>query len=123
MADEELARLHRRMLLRRQGYDRHRTHVQEYRAYARSIAEKLPFPWHPVGCHNPSNDRQGNSYGADHIVLDTAISIGRLYRQAGDALCKPWRDFNGNLWADSDGPTCKRCLDIASRLMQPQPPA
>lgn len=40
-------------------------------------------------------------------------------REPGDALCKPARRFTANLWCDRTGeqPTCKRCVEIAERIV------
>lgn len=54
--------------------------------------------------------------GNDHLVTSVEIRLGRLYRKAGDALCKPRRKF----WDLSPGhapkANCSACLAIAQRL-------
>lgn len=61
--------------------------------------------------------RQGaRSNGGYHAVLNEALKLGRLERQAGDALCKPRAQF----WGLEKTPncthvTCPRCTAVATR--------
>lgn len=64
------------------------------------------------------------SMGANHVVLDEPLSIGRLRREAGDALCIPRRRFRnldvheGETVRRASGETvsCAACLQSAERL-------
>ncbi|MGY5129230.1 hypothetical protein [Streptomyces nigrescens] len=52
---------------------------------------------------------------ARHIVLDTPL-VGRLRREAGDALCRPAYEFYELERGDVDGEaTCRTCLERAAR--------
>ncbi|MCL6302840.1 hypothetical protein [Streptomyces kronopolitis] len=52
---------------------------------------------------------------ARHIVLDVPLN-GRLWREAGDALCRPSYEFYELERGDVDGEaTCKKCIDRAAR--------
>jgi hypothetical protein len=57
--------------------------------------------------------------GADHIVLDSPLEYGRLRRNSGDALCKPYGKFR-YLMEMEDGrwPTCVTCKRQAIRLIE-----
>jgi len=57
--------------------------------------------------------------GADHIILDSPLEYGRLRRNSGDALCKPYGKFR-YLMEMRDGrcPTCKACKRQALRLIK-----
>lgn len=62
--------------------------------------------------------RQGEfSNGAEHYITNQAIHVGRLHREAGDALCRPQRTFWGlDPRPERTDATCKRCIEIAGRL-------
>ncbi|MEF3114501.1 hypothetical protein [Streptomyces chrestomyceticus] len=52
---------------------------------------------------------------ARHIVLDAPLT-GRLYRETGDALCRPAVDFYELERTDLEGDaTCKKCVERAAR--------
>ncbi|MCX5445990.1 hypothetical protein [Streptomyces nigrescens] len=52
---------------------------------------------------------------ARHIVLDTPL-VGRLRREAGDALCRPACEFFELERGDVGGEaTCRKCLERAAR--------
>lgn len=112
----QLDMLHAQTRRRHPTYESAKADWQQYTDFARTITARLPFRWHPVGVSNPRNNQRGGRYAEDHIVLDEPVAVNRLHRGAGDALCKPAQQFHGNLWVDSDDPTCKRCLEIAERL-------
>ena len=115
---EQLATLHRRAHRRHHGnVTALKADWRAYSAYADALAARLPFRWHPVACDNPTQNHSGYTNGQDHIVLDEPFDSGRLHRRAGDALCRP-HHAGGNLWGESDGPTCKRCLEIAERITE-----
>ena len=53
-------------------------------------------------------------------LAEALAEVDRLRaREPGDALCKPARRFTANLWCDRIGeqPTCKRCVEIAERIV------
>lgn len=57
--------------------------------------------------------------GANHAVLTTEFTAGRLRRKAGDALCKPASQFWGlerHRSFEEQGVNCQRCREIAKRL-------
>jgi hypothetical protein len=73
------------------------------------------------GAHHPRD--AGNAAGREHLVVASDLSLGRLKREDGDALCKSRHKFWG-LYANPDrAATCKRCLAIAARhaLILPEP--
>ena len=56
--------------------------------------------------------------GANHAVLTAPLTVGRLVRQAGDALCKPASNFWGleqHRSFEKQGVDCQRCREIAAR--------
>jgi hypothetical protein len=81
---------------------------------AADLIERLPFAAHVAHAYTP---RETGGYGGrDHIVVDEFVSHGRLWRVAGDALCKPRGKFWGLHPVDAGRPpTCKRCVAIAGR--------
>lgn len=84
--------------------------------YLRDLLAQLPFPWHVEHAYTP---RETAMYGgADHIVVDEAIRIGRLIRKPGDALSRPRAKFWG-LSAVEDGrlPTSLADIKIAERIV------
>ena len=108
----DLLELHR-IMSRRIGYDERKRRFQAYHSAVKPVCDRLPFKWKIVGVDNPWNNHNGFCYGADHIVLEEEIAIGRLKREKGDALCKKAAKFNGNLWVDPHSEsvvTCKACL-------------
>lgn len=122
---DELNRLHQaatRKMHRQTGwYERKKVAWAAYHTFADALAARLPFRWHAVACDNPTQNHTGTTNGADHIVVDEALAIGCIVRQPGDALCRPVsRAWGANLWGESNGPTCKRCLEIAERIIQNQ---
>ncbi|GHP00595.1 hypothetical protein KSF_106420 [Reticulibacter mediterranei] len=113
-----LERLHRLATSRHRSYVDARAAWKTYRLFAAELTAQLPMAWHPVGCDNPSQNISGTTNGADHIVLDDAWENGRFKRSKNDTLCQVWAKFNGNLFVDSDGPTCKQCLTRAITIVE-----
>jgi hypothetical protein len=74
--------------------------------------------WHAEGAYNPSD--RGSNAGADHIVLEEPVHVGRLVRAKGDPLCKPAKKFWGLTGPDkSRVVTCHHCIRQALRLGMP----
>jgi len=61
--------------------------------YLRVLLKQLPFSWHIA--HAYTAQETATYGGADHIVVDEPIRIGRLSREHGDALSRPQRKFWG----------------------------
>lgn len=83
--------------------------------YLRGLLARLPFSWHVEHAYTP---RETAMYGgADHIVVDEEIRIGRLVRKPGDALSRPRAKFWG-LSGVEDGrlPTSLADIKIAERV-------
>lgn len=54
--------------------------------------------------------------GGDHIVVDETVTIGRIHRSPGNALCKARRSFKALLpGGEERTASCKRCIEIAER--------
>lgn len=77
-----------------------------------SVAEQPPFVVY--GAYHPRD--RGMAHGAEHWVTTKPLAIGQLRRRPGDALCKPARKFWGLYAHPEREPTCKRCIEIATRL-------
>lgn len=77
----------------------------------------MPWYWHQEYAYSP---RQGpNSRGRTHIVLDTAVQVGRMRRRCGDALCKPRDKFFGlsrECEPVPDEMVCPRCNELRERF-------
>jgi len=91
---------HRRMMRSAWGSQEHeeltRQHdewVERRAAYLRQLLAKLPFRWHVAHAYTPRETATHG--GADHIVVDDEVRIGRLVRHPGDALSRPARKFWG----------------------------
>jgi hypothetical protein len=61
--------------------------------YLRELLARLPFAWHVA--HAYTAQETATYGGADHIVVDEPVRIGRLVREPGDALSRPKRKFWG----------------------------
>lgn len=85
--------------------------------YLRDLLAQLPFRWHIA--HAYTAQETGSYGGADHIVVDEPVHIGRLKREAGDALSRPARKFWGlHAVAEKDRmPTSLADIKIAERLV------
>lgn len=81
-----------------------------------SLLERLPFAAHIEHAYTP---RETALYGgADHVVVEEEVRIGRIRRRARDALCKSRRAFWGlNRGGEDRVPSCKRCVEIAERAL------
>ena len=99
---------------------RHDALVEQRAAYLRGLIEQLPFRWHVEHAYTP---RETGSYGgADHIVVDDEVQIGRLVRHPGDALSRIRAKFWG-LSAVEEGrlPSSVADIKIAERLVSTPP--
>jgi hypothetical protein len=76
----------------------------------------LPFEAH---IEHAYTSRETATYGGgDHIVVDETVTIGRIHRSPGNALCKARRSFKALLPGGEDHtPNCKRCIEIAERVL------
>lgn len=85
-------------------------------AYLRDLLAQLPFRWHVEHAYTP---RETAMYGgADHVVVDEAVRIGRLQREPGDALSRPRAKFWGlSHVADDRLPTSLADIKIAERIV------
>lgn len=83
--------------------------------YLRELLARLPFSWHVEHAYTP---RETAMYGgADHIVVDEEIRIGRLVRKPGDALSRPRAKFWGLSGVEDDRlPTSLADIKIAERV-------
>lgn len=61
--------------------------------YLRDLLARLPFRWHIEHAYTPQET--GSYGGADHIVVDEEVRVGRLVRQPGDALSRVRKKFWG----------------------------
>jgi hypothetical protein len=72
--------------------------------------------WSVAHAYTPNE--QATYGGGDHLLLQQPLVMGRLRREAGDALCKPARRFNHLMEVSprsSPLPNCKHCLRLAPR--------
>jgi hypothetical protein len=84
--------------------------------YLRELLGQLPFSWHIEHAYTP---RETAMYGgADHIVVDEEIRIGRLVRTSGDALSRPRAKFWGLSGVEQGRlPTSLADIKIAERIV------
>lgn len=108
--------LHRMATARgRIGYTERKRRYDALQVAATALCARLPFRWHARAMDNPTQNHTGSTNGSLHIVLDEPYSNGRLQRNAGKSLCGcPM----ANLWNPADGVTCKRCLEMAQRIVE-----
>lgn len=87
-------------------------------AYLRDLLARLPFRWRIA--HAYTARETANYGGADHIVVNEPIRIGRLVREPGDALSRPRRKFLA-LYEVEEGrlPTSHSDIKIAERIVTP----
>lgn len=88
--------------------------------YLRDLLARLPFRWHVAHAYTP---RETATYGgADHIVVDEEVRLGRLVRQPGDALSRVRAKFL-NLAPVEEGrlPTSIADIKIAERIVAAPP--
>jgi hypothetical protein len=84
--------------------------------YLRDLLARLPFRWHVA--HAYTAQETATYGGADHIVVDEPIRIGRLVRETGDALSRPKKKFWGlHDVADDRLPTSLADIKIAERIV------
>ena len=60
--------------------------------YLRRVLSALPFRWHVA--HAYASRETATYGGADHVVVDQGVKIGRVTRRVGDTLARPGRSFN-----------------------------
>lgn len=112
MAD--ILELHRLATQRCRSYELRKARWAALHEAAAALCAHLPFAWHPVAMDNPTQNHTGYTNGRSHIVLDESFTCGRLVRTAGSALCG---GDTPNLWGEADTVTCKRCLELAERIV------
>lgn len=88
--------------------------------YLRDLLAQLPFRWHVEHAYTP---RETAMYGgADHVVVDEPVRVGRLARAPGDALSRARAKFWGlSRVADDRLPTSIADIKIAERIVAAQP--
>lgn len=88
------------------------------------LKSKLPFTTRVA--YNYSGSRHTATYlsGADHIITMEPMKVGRINREARRALCEtPSRsrhllfELSGGTHLDPDTPSCKRCIEIAAKVL------
>jgi hypothetical protein len=84
--------------------------------YLRQLLARLPFRWHVEHAYTP---RETATYGgADHVVVDEPVRIGRLRRDSGDALSRPRSKFRALFRVEDDRlPTSIADIKIAERIV------
>jgi len=84
--------------------------------YLRDLLAQLPFRWHVEHAYTP---RETAMYGgADHVVVDDPVRIGRLVREPGDALSRPRAKFWGlSRVGDDRLPTSLADIKVAERVV------
>ena len=101
----------------RAANERHYTELNARREQSlRELLARLSFRWHIA--HAYTAQETATYGGADHIVVDEPIRIGRLVREPGDALSRPRRKFWG-LHDVEEGrlPTSGADIKIAERIV------
>ena len=101
---------------------RHDELARQREQYLRDLLGQLTFRWYIAHAYTA---RETATYGgADHIVVDEPIRIGRLLREPGDALSRPKRKFLA-LYAVEEGrlPTSIADIKIAERIVSSPPAA
>lgn len=114
---------YKRMMRSAWGSEEHKTLSREHdaladrrAAYLRQLLAKLPFRWHVA--HAYTAQETATYGGADHIVVDDEVRIGRLVRHPGDALSRPARKFWGLSAVEADRlPTSVADIKIAERIV------
>lgn len=85
--------------------------------YLRDLLARLPFRWHVAHAYTPSETATYG--GADHVVVDEPVRIGRLKRDPGDALSRPRRKFWGLSRVENDRlPTSVADIRVAERIVE-----
>lgn len=85
-------------------------------SYLRDLLAQLPFRWHIEHAYTP---RETATYGgADHIVVDEPVRVGRLRRETGDTLARPRAKFWGLTRVEDDRlPTALADIKLAERIV------
>lgn len=86
--------------------------------YLRNLLSRLPFRWHVAHAYAA---RETATYGgADHIVVDEPVQIGRTMRAPGDALSRPRRKFRDlqRVFEEDRLPTSLADIKIAERIVE-----
>lgn len=126
LIEKERVAAHRRMMRSPWGSEEHeelsRQHddlVDRRATYLRRLLAKLPFRWHVAHAYTA---RETATYGgADHVVVDDEVRIGRLVRHPGDALSRPARKFWGLHAVEADRlPSSVADIKIAERIVSAQ---
>ena len=94
---------------------------QDRATYLRDLLAKLPFRWHVEHAYTP---RETGSYGgADHIVVDEPVRVGRVTREPDDALSRPLRKFWGlsKVFEEDRMPSSQADIEVAERLVDREP--
>ncbi len=89
---------------------------------SKTLLEQLPFAAHIEHAYTP---RETALYGgANHVIVEQEVRVGRIHRAERDALCKPRDRFWGLYRGGEDHiPTCRRCIEIAERAIAAPEPA
>src|SRR5215470_4584013 len=104
------------------GSEEHRELTRQYdevverrEAYLRQLLARLPFRSHVA--HAYTAQETATYGGADHIVVDEPVRIGRLKRDPGDALSRPHSKFLNLSRVEEDRlPTSLADIKIAERI-------
>lgn len=99
---------------------RHHEELAARRAsYLHDLLARLPFRWHIEHAYTP---RETALYGgADHVIVDEPVRIGRLRREPGDALSRVRVKFWGLSRVEDDRlPTARGDIKIAERIVAGQ---
>jgi hypothetical protein len=89
--------------------------------YLRDLLARLPFRWHIEHAYTPQET--GSYGGADHIVVDEEVRVGRLIRQPGDALSRVRKKFWGlsPVFETDRLPSSLADIKIAERIVAASP--
>ena len=105
------------------GSKEHEERTRQYKelsagreTYLRDLLARLPFRWHIEHAYTP---RETASYGgADHVVVDEPVRVGRLRREPGDALSRPRAKFWGLSRVEDDRlPTSLTDIRLVERIV------
>lgn len=90
-----------------------------------TLRAALPVPVIVAYNYSGPHHYEFHTSGADHILVQGPVDVGRLHRTAGQALCEtPSRArhllFDSTTTQDSVSrvPTCKACLRVAGRIAE-----
>jgi hypothetical protein len=93
----------------------------------KALADKLPVPVALAYNYSGPNHLEMWCQGAVHVLVREPLSVGRLSRPVGYALCSVPSNQGSQLFAHQDEPhdrrpTCKTCIRIACRLTRLEAP-